>query len=685
LNGVVPEAASPFFAGAKLIALVKVNNDVRPIAVGESLRRLAARLLLTPHRAALAAHLLPFGQVGVGVPGGIEAATHAARRLANTWQNSGRRGRAFLKIDLKNAFNEVDRQTIVETCMRDFVAALRFVWWLYSRHSFLIFGAVIILSACGVQQGDPLAPVIFSLVLARLWERCRTHGPNLDLATWFLDDGTLAGSPEELVACLEALAAEGRAVGCHINHRKCELVVIHAEDLDDTHALFPLIPRDSVRLAPEWELLGTPFGALDISRFAKVPALVARLTNAHAAFLLLRFCASYGTVVHIMRSRGPCPELGTFDEAVRAAVVTVLGTADARAFRPTRYGGLGLRLTSLHAGPAFVASATASSSLFPALLASPSSLAADGSAVAVLTLPELAPFPNVLESLRSYMAAGVGRFGDKKQREWSSMIELQRHTTALAVAAPLERARIMSCSGKHASAFLALPLCPNMPGTTLQPLTSDEFTALVRFRLGLPLAPEPTACVFCHCAAESDVYGLHSAACLGGGYRTLAHHTLRNHIFRLASSALGSPLLEVTPFPSAPSDRVDVLIRSEPITAVDVSIVSPLTATNVANAILTPGGAANAQELFKHGRYGAAARDAGIVLAPVICDMLGAWSPSALALITRLAKAKGARFGVTPSVAIAFEFREAAVTVQRAVARLLLANARVEGRPARLY
>jgi hypothetical protein len=65
--------------------------------------------------------------------------------------------------------------------------------------------------------------------------------------------------------------------------------------------------------------------------------------------------------------------------------------------------------------------------------------------------------------------------------------------------------------------------------------------------------------------------------------------------------------------------------------------------------------------------------------------MLGAWSPSALALITRLAKAKGARFGVTPSVAIAFEFREAAVTVQRAVARLLLANARVEGRPARLY
>ena len=41
-DGKIPEPLRPFFFGAKLIALVKIDGRLRPIAIGNTLRRIAS-------------------------------------------------------------------------------------------------------------------------------------------------------------------------------------------------------------------------------------------------------------------------------------------------------------------------------------------------------------------------------------------------------------------------------------------------------------------------------------------------------------------------------------------------------------------------------------------------------------------------------------------------------------------
>ena len=42
-DGKIPEAPRPFFFGAKLIALIKIDGGLRPIAIGNTLRRIASK------------------------------------------------------------------------------------------------------------------------------------------------------------------------------------------------------------------------------------------------------------------------------------------------------------------------------------------------------------------------------------------------------------------------------------------------------------------------------------------------------------------------------------------------------------------------------------------------------------------------------------------------------------------
>ena len=42
-DGKIPEPLRPFFFGAKLIALIKIDEGLRPIAIGNTLRRIASK------------------------------------------------------------------------------------------------------------------------------------------------------------------------------------------------------------------------------------------------------------------------------------------------------------------------------------------------------------------------------------------------------------------------------------------------------------------------------------------------------------------------------------------------------------------------------------------------------------------------------------------------------------------
>ena len=166
LAGQLDRRLSPWLCGAPLTALLKPSGGVRPIAVGETLRRLTSRLCCTAARPSLPNLFLRSGQVGVGINSGLEAAIHTLRLFLK--RHGGDDDLCCLKLDMHNAFNECHRSAFLHRIRRDLPEIVAWVQWCYSSAAELHFGVHRILSTAGVQQGDPLGPLLFSLTLLEL-------------------------------------------------------------------------------------------------------------------------------------------------------------------------------------------------------------------------------------------------------------------------------------------------------------------------------------------------------------------------------------------------------------------------------------------------------------------------------------------------------------------------------------
>ena len=76
LSGKTPLEVAPYFCGAKLHGALKKDGGVRPIGVGNILRRLASKCAAAAMANKAAEKLVPL-QLGVGVRGGCESLVHA--------------------------------------------------------------------------------------------------------------------------------------------------------------------------------------------------------------------------------------------------------------------------------------------------------------------------------------------------------------------------------------------------------------------------------------------------------------------------------------------------------------------------------------------------------------------------------------------------------------------------------
>ena len=99
-DGKIPEPLRPFFFGAKLITLIKIDGGLRPIATGNTLRLIASKCAGSK---ALSERQKLFGnvQVGCGTKRGAEIAAYSFRNLIERDHNPKRN--VLLKLDFKNA------------------------------------------------------------------------------------------------------------------------------------------------------------------------------------------------------------------------------------------------------------------------------------------------------------------------------------------------------------------------------------------------------------------------------------------------------------------------------------------------------------------------------------------------------------------------------------------------------
>ena len=84
-------------------------------------------------------------------------------------------------------------------------------------------------SESGVQQGDPLGPMLLALVLHKLVTIIAADDDflHLLLEVWYLNDGVLAGDRSAVLRALHLMEELGPHLGLHINFQKCEEVATH--------------------------------------------------------------------------------------------------------------------------------------------------------------------------------------------------------------------------------------------------------------------------------------------------------------------------------------------------------------------------------------------------------------------------------------------------------------------------
>ena len=218
LTGVCdPQISAQLYVQGNLIPLLKIDADVRnirPIVMGEVFRRLVSKLCTNKVAAAASAFLQPF-QFGVGIPNGIEAILHAFNNLIRS--NSLDSSPVLLLIDFINAFNMINRHSFLKIVKDSFPAIFPWVHYCYSVSAPLYLEAFIIWAQTGVQQGDPLGPLLFSLVLDKHLSQMQVRF-NLRVAA-YLDDVTTAGTLHNSLDALRYLQVFGPLDGLFLSSK----------------------------------------------------------------------------------------------------------------------------------------------------------------------------------------------------------------------------------------------------------------------------------------------------------------------------------------------------------------------------------------------------------------------------------------------------------------------------------
>ena len=176
--GNVPGGVIPHLCGASLLPCKKKSGGLRPIAVGEVLRRLTSKCAARSVLRKALEFLAPL-QLGVGIPAGCDAIVHA---VANGLEDPSipPENRFILLVDFSNAFNSIDHSALFREVRLHTPSISAWMECCYGAQPILHHT---ILSSSGVQQGDPLGPLGFALPIVESGVKFRVFWSMLGSST----------------------------------------------------------------------------------------------------------------------------------------------------------------------------------------------------------------------------------------------------------------------------------------------------------------------------------------------------------------------------------------------------------------------------------------------------------------------------------------------------------------------
>jgi hypothetical protein len=617
----IPEEIQPIFYGASLCALSKKDGGIRPIAIGCALRRLVARIVCVNQSNQIQSYLAPH-QLGVATKRGCEAAIHSVRTFINIPEN---RDNILLKIDFENAFNSIERDSMLIPIKNNFPLIYPFLYQSYRFPSLLFFGNKTISSEVGVQQGDPCGPMSFSITVQPLVNNLLSK-----LNIWYLDDATLSDSPETVLNDFHTIIKMAAEIGLKVNTSKCEIFFCSQRiDSSIVSKFEKICPGIRITSKDDLQLLGAPiFEEAHVHHFKikqhKLNLLISRLEqiNPHVAYFLLKNCLFIPKMSYFLRTCALwkfSSLLEDMDSLLKESLESILNICLntkqwLQATLPISFGGLGIRRISDICLPTFLSSSHGVQDLMSSLL----------------------PFMDIKiqvhyyeEALNKWLSVNNETPSSLKiQKSWD-MINIKRVIESeLQFDSDFDKARFKAIQQRESGAWLHAFPSKNI-GTCLD---KQDFQTSVGLRLGCRLF-ENHICSRCSMPNETGFHGLSCVKSLG---RIPRHNELNSIIQRALSSAHFHCTLEPNGLSRDDGKRPDgatLIPWSKGQRLIwDVTCVDTLASSYLNHTSMCSGAAAEIACVKKHNKY-KSLKSANFIFKALAFETLGPWCKEASSFI----------------------------------------------------
>ena len=507
---------------SRLIPLRNSHNGVRPIGIGEVLRRIIGRCVMKVLKEDVqeAAGNL---QTCTGKQAGAEAAIHAMRNIFNEEDCE-----AVLLIDASNAFNTINRKAMLHNIGIICPVMSKFVENTYKVAPRLILSeGNDIKSNEGTTQGDPIAMAVYALGLSVLQRKIdQQHTGAKHVA--FADDIAGAGSLQAVKKFWEETKKKGPSLGYHPNASKSCLIVKPEKETEAQR----LFSGTGIRITVDGHKhLGAVIGSenfkdtymkdlvdgwiLEIQELTKIAK-----TEPHAAYTNFIFSMKHKWNYAMRTIPNISQHMQALESTIKSEFLpTLLMHEVSDNLRnlialPARMGGMGI------INPVTIADAEY-----------------ENSTSLTRQLTELIIKQDNKGKINQKNIQEIKR-KISKEKEKSQKVKLQELQNQEEVDIT-QRRKIEMNNEKGASNWLStMPI--KEQGFSL---TKDEFHTAVAIRYGLPISRLPEYCV---CGTNFSVD--HSMVCKKGGFISQRHNELRDMTHELLSEVCSNvekePLLQ---------------------------------------------------------------------------------------------------------------------------------------------
>ena len=497
-----PTSILEAFLSCRLIPLDKCPG-LRPIGVGEVLRRIIGKTFMGVVRGDIQ-EVSGAMQVCAGQKGGCEAAIHAMRQVYEEEETD-----AVLLMDASNAFNSINRATMLENIRRICPISYIYAYNCYSIHARLfVIGGKEIYSKEGTTQGDPPAMAFYGIGLLPLIWLLRSSSDDPARQVAYADDLTGGGKLLQLKSWLDVILKDGPKFGYHAEPTKSWLIVKEEwleeaqEVFQDTGVNITVAGKKHLGAALGSSEFKAEFVSSLVDKWVTQIESLAQIAafDPHSAYVAFTSALRHRYAFYMRTIPAIGSQLKPLEDAIRSKLIPALTegrvvTDDERLLLslPPRLGGLGLVAPTEIADLEFQLSSVSTAKLTNAIKDQLETLPPDFDSLSK---------DDKLESkrLRSKFYVDlhrelVGRFNPSLKR--ANEISMEKGASNWLTAIPLE--------GKDFH------------------LNKREFWDAVNLRYTWPLTRLPSRC------ACGDSFNLqHALSCKKGGFVVQRHNELRD-------------------------------------------------------------------------------------------------------------------------------------------------------------